>query len=607
MFKPSKNTFKVILLIETILVLAAIITFQITFDLEAKVIIGHLILVSSITIVSTAISIFLLSISFLKNKAVTKYSIAVLHALIGVFLYITYMLCFFGKIYNSKIYTFELFLAYFKHLNGFIENFSANYVLTYSALFIIPFLLITLSLILADQICLALLNAKTFILKHNFNSPPRYIQINMMVFFLLVGFSVGVLLLRHSTAIKSLYRLEEPIISVYLSKPLQGQYVQNDNTDFQVRKNYPNNIPFKKKNVILIIVDALRSDHLSLFGYNRKTSPFLDSLYKKGELVKVDLSFSVSGASFAGINSILRSKIWSNISYYNFSLQHLLKDQGYKLNFFISGDHTHFYGLKSFYGNNTDFNYYIDGAETKDFMVNDDRLIFEGLKQIDNFNNDPSYFHFHLNSAHQAGKKMNHFRIFTPAKELTKEIENFTNSYDNGILQADNYIKKIFKELTIKGYLQNSLVVITADHGESLGTRGIFGHTINTYTDHLLIPILIYDTDKVAYKNTKYATTVDIAPTIVDRLGLPIPETWEGESLLHEKEKEFSFHQMNHYYAIIQCKNNSLIKYMYNHKTKKEEVYDLKKDLYEKENLIDIIDNNQLNTFREKLSFFKLK
>ncbi|ARV06048.1 hypothetical protein BTO04_04730 [Polaribacter sp. SA4-10] len=450
-----------------------------------------------------------------------------------------------------------------------------------------------------------------FILRHNFNNPPKYIIFNIIIFLFLFGFASATVLLKHQSISNRLFAMEEPLVSFFFknNNPFNGQTISNNNEDITIRYDYPKNIDFQKKNIIVIVVDALRSDHLGLYGYKRKTSPFLDSIYSSGNLKKIELSFSVAGASFAGINGILRSKIWSNMGYNNFSLQQLLKDQGYDINFILSGDHTNFYGLKSFYGNNSDFNYFLDGTTTNKYSdPNDDRIIFEGLNKIYEYNNNPSFFYFHLMSAHSIGLKLDKYKKHLPANANRLNIENYTNRYDNGISQADNYIKEVFKRLSSKGYLENSIVVITADHGEALGERGEFGHGRNVYTDKILIPTLIYDTDTVQYKNTDYATSVDIAPTIVDRLGLPIPESWEGNSLFSKENREFTFHQMSENYAIIHTKDNFRFKYVYNNKTQEEELFELKTDLYETNNIIDSMKIKYLNSLRNQLTNqFRLK
>ncbi len=593
--------------IQLILPIVVVTIFQLTFVLESKIIIGHL-LVIFCTNLSIIILGFLLDSKLLRPyQNTTKYVLSSFYGIFLILLYYTYLFAFLGKYFNSKIYTVQIILGYLKHINKLIDFFSVSPYLVYFGLFIIPLIIFTLVLYKSTFICQGFLVVKSFILKHNFNNPPNYIRANIIVFVFLSGFVVSKFFFMQTKVSDRLLTMEEPIFSFFFNNnPFQGHNMEGFNEDVVTRKAYRKNIEFQKKNIIIIVIDALRSDHLGLYGYDRKTSPFIDSLYSSGDLKKIELSFSAAAASFAGINSILRSRIWAQTGYNNFSIQQLLKDQGYEINFLLSGDHTNFYGLKSFYGKDSDFNYYIDASTTEKYVIADDRIIFEGLENIEVYDNNPSYFHFHLNSAHLMGIKQEKYEKFTPADAKKMNVENYTNYYDNGILQADDYVKEIFKILYSKKYLQNSIVILTSDHGEALGERGEFGHGKSVFTDQLLIPILIYDTDTVQYKNTKYATTLDIAPTIVDRLGLPIPETWKGNSLYTEEPREYTFHQIYEHYAIIHTTENSQFKYVYNRKTNKQEIYDLKNDLLETNNLIDSLNIEYVNSLRNKLSQFNL-
>jgi len=601
--------FSLVFLVQILLSTVVIVIFQQAFDLNPIIIIGHLFVICSVNFAFILFGFSLHTIRFFKNNKFIKYFVSLIYGIFILLISYAYLFAFLGKSLNSRIFTIQIVIGYLKHLNELIHMYSINPVFIYIGLLVFPLFIIISFLFSAQFIDKGFQVFKQFILNHNFNNPPLFIRIKMVVFLFLFGFASGVLLIKCSSISRKLFQIEEPIVSFFFknSDPFQGQILANDNEDISSRKKYKKNIDFQKKNVIIIVVDALRSDHLSLYGYKRHTSPFLDSLYASGDLKKIKTSFSVASGSFPGINSILRSKIWANMGYNNFSVQQLLKDQGYDINFLVSGDHTHFYGLKSFYGNDSDFNYYIDGSKTKKFIVADDRIIFEGLKNIKKYNKNPSFFYFHLNSAHSLGTKIDRYKMYRPANVYTINIENYTNRYDNGILQADDYVKKIFSDLRLKGYLQNSIVVITADHGEALGERGEFGHVKNVYTDQILIPILIYDADKLQYKNLIYATSVDIAPTIIDRLGLPIPESWEGKSLLSADNREFTFHQMGNNYAIINKKGKFLFKYIYDSKLMKEELYELNGDFYENNNLINSVDKKCITDFRKRLSEFRIK
>ena len=600
--------FSLFILIQAILPIVVIIIFQQTYLLRPEIIIGHLLVIFCLNFMITGLGL-LLSTKLIKYQRITKYFIASLFGTLNVLLYYTYVFAFLGEHFNSQIFTLQIVAGYLKNLDGFITNFSLSPILVYAILFFIPVLIFTGFLFLNNAIYLGVLRLKNFIQKHNFRNPPRVIKYNIIGFLLLAGFFSGVVWVNSSKIPFLLFNIEEPFVTVFFKNdPFDGKNIAEINEDIGVRNSYPKNLDFQRKNIILIIIDALRSDHLSLYGYKRKTSPFLDSLHASGNLRKIDMSFSVAADSYAGINAIMRSRIFGHLGLNNFSLQHLLKDQGYDLNFIVSGDHTNFGGLKPSYGKNSDFNYYLDGAISNKYSdPNDDRIVLEGLENIPPYNKTPSYFHLHLMSVHNLGRRLNKFKIYEPSGRATFDIENYINRYDNGVLQVDNYLEKIFSTLSEKGYLQNSIVVITGDHGEALGEKGKFGHSRSIYTDQILTPILIYDSDNVEYKNTSYATLVDIAPTIIDRIGLPVPDSWEGVSLFSkEYNRELTFHHHNDHYAVIHSQQDKRYKLIYDKKTKKQELYELNTDLYETTNLIDSLEIKYVNNLRWYMTEFNL-
>ena len=605
-YQKSGIRFLILVIVQLSVFLATILTFQQSFQLSALVIPAHLCSVVIIFLLTVVFSLIVTSFKILINSGIARYAVSLSWGCANVALYFTYVLSFIGKRFNDRIFSFEIFLGYVKNLHDFIENIGANPLLIYGGLFLLPGIILACTIAINKLVFNGILQIRNGLFNMDTGTLKIQFKTKTIVTFLLVGTITSLIWYHFSKIYHTFYKMEEPVVSVFFNQPIQGQYLSYDQMDFKVRKAYPKNISFRKKNVITIIVDDLRADHLSLFGYFRKTTPFLDSLYKKGDLHKIDLSFSSAAASFAGINGILRSRIWSHMGYSNFSLQQLLKDQGYTINFLISDDHTHFFGLKSYYGKPSEIDFYLDGSGTTDFASNDDRIIFEGLNKIGDFHNNPSYFHIHLNSAHRLGKKFVEFRVYKPCNPLGKNKEEIINAYDNGIVQADNFLKKIFQEFEKKGYLQNSIVVITADHGESLGEHGYFGHSKNVYTEELLIPIIFYDPEHADYSCTTLASSLDIAPTIVDRLTLPVPAIWEGTSLLKETNRAYTFHQMKEYYAVIHPVGGQIFQYVYNSKTKKEELFELRSDLYGHNNLIDHADKLLLDSLRNQLVVFHI-
>jgi arylsulfatase A-like enzyme len=103
------------------------------------------------------------------------------------------------------------------------------------------------------------------------------------------------------------------------------------------------------------------------------------------------------------------------------------------------------------------------------------------------------------------------------------------------------------------------------------------------------IPMLIYDAPAANYPDLSFAAQVDVAPTILDRLGLPIPDSWEGQSLLAPARKRFTYHQTYFFpnrYAVVYRNEDELFKFIATPQYGQEELYDLKKDRGEVHNLV---------------------
>jgi glucan phosphoethanolaminetransferase (alkaline phosphatase superfamily) len=365
----------------------------------------------------------------------------------------------------------------------------------------------------------------------------------------------------------------------------------------------------QRRNVILIIIDCARADHLQLYGYSRPTSPFLKRLSEGGSLHKVDTALSTCSESLCGIRSIMEAVPYDDFRQDNVRLPDVLHAAGYSTYFLLSGVHN-WYGLLGAYGGNHDLLF--DGTSSSNHFVGDDRLLFEGLERVPDYAGKPSFFYFHLMSAHGAGVVHPAFHRYTPADlDWFKFVFGvpdpipFGNSYDNGLLQADALIGELFDRLRAKGYLDGSIVLILGDHGQALGERPPdhhVGHNRALYQEYVHIPLLIYDEDVSSYRRG-FATQIDVAPTIVHRLGLPVPPSWEGQSLLtSEPAVRYTFHQTTNptpVRMVVRRSHESIYKYM--RSATSEELYEVIGDPAERNNLVHQPAEALLNDLRSRL------
>ncbi|GJM33490.1 MAG: hypothetical protein DHS20C18_24910 [Saprospiraceae bacterium] len=393
-------------------------------------------------------------------------------------------------------------------------------------------------------------------------------------------------------------------ISSFIFLSIWDEIIIQDNV-LQLNKSKPWNeqrMPglTPKQNVCLIVVDALRADHLGMYGYERPVSPFLDQLVLDDKWQKVQWASSSCSSSYCGILSILKGLWWKDQGLTDFGLPDLLSLYDYQNNFILSGIHRGWYGLGNRYAH--EINLFYEGVDSKERVSSDDQLILDGLEKIEDWST-PQFLMIHLMSSHYAGKKEDEFKKYLPAKySLAAPYEEkriaYANNYDNGILQADHYLEKVFAKLEATGFLENSIVIITSDHGENLGKNEFFGHAAGLEPFLLHVPFLIYNSNGRRIKNDYYATHIDIAPTIADLLELPIPEQWQGVSLLKDFQNRQSIHQQTDEFAIISADSSRIIEYIKNTATGEESYFDFQQ---EDVNLKDLLTDSTKNALQHQL------
>jgi arylsulfatase A-like enzyme len=107
--------------------------------------------------------------------------------------------------------------------------------------------------------------------------------------------------------------------------------------------------------------------------------------------------------------------------------------------------------------------------------------------------------------------------------------------YDGEIAFTDAQVGRVLDELESLGLAKNTLVVLTADHGEILYEHEhYFGHDIALYDECTMVPLVIRipGTEPARHRVTSLAQSIDIFPTVLDALGIPAPAGVEGKSLL---------------------------------------------------------------------------
>jgi hypothetical protein len=318
---------------------------------------------------------------------------------------------------------------------------------------------------------------------------------------------------------------------------------QLDTREQEARAAYLPRTLERPPNLILIVVDALRADRLTANGAARDTMPHLDRRIRAGSATSVPHAWAVCAESACGLMAIAASRPPHRMPVRPITLQEVLRLHGYAAHMILSGDHTHFYGLRAAYGT---LDSYVDGSMGSRSM-NDDRLVIDRLETLARFSGKPTFLQLHLMSAHPLARRDDAQGRFQPQRSYVLDKLTgpgraataapnpaYLNFYDNGAAAADRFIDRILDLLAQRGYLDDAVVAITADHGELIGEHGQYGHTRTVHDAVLRIPMVFMrfgPRDGGPLASGAMASQVDIAPTLLREAGITVPATWSGRAL----------------------------------------------------------------------------
>src|SRR5206468_6615396 len=113
-----------------------------------------------------------------------------------------------------------------------------------------------------------------------------------------------------------------------------------------------------------------------------------------------------------------------------------------------------------------------------------------------------------------------------------EQVRRMFDGYDNGVLYADHHIGRIFNALADQNVLDDTVIVISADHGENLGELNIYGdHQTADQITHR-VPLIVKWPGVTSSPRVDSALHYhfDFAATMIELLGGKTPENWDGQS-----------------------------------------------------------------------------
>lgn len=326
----------------------------------------------------------------------------------------------------------------------------------------------------------------------------------------------------------------EPL--AYLLQPLPflegpAELVNGERPDYRVQPTGG----VRPRPLILISVDSLRADYVGLKPGQPTLTPFLRSLALSGKLQDLGPGTAICTFSYCGMIGLQSSSYWaSQQGGPPLMLTDVLAANGYQSHYILSGPHRSVANLARIYGPNVT-TLQDDASPDAEFPC-DDRLAISRLANLRIGPPERTYIWFHLMSAHLTGLRFKDGRPVTSFMSIAK-TPAYPKFYADGVSQADEVIRQIFEGLGQKGLLDDALVIITSDHGERIGVGGIHTHGLAPDEMTAFIPMLVYDGRSAAWPRRTLVSQMDIAPTLLDAVGIPSPAGWHGVSLLQGTDR----------------------------------------------------------------------
>lgn len=315
-------------------------------------------------------------------------------------------------------------------------------------------------------------------------------------------------------------------------------------------------------NVIFIMVDSLRSDHVSAYGYGRDTTPNLDA-WVAAQGVRFTEATAPSSWTYPTNAAILTSHTPSSIDvvYGDMNgrlpeaetlLAEYLHEAGYATAGFVSA-----FWVWERFGFNQGFDHYVHTRGDRADEVNqlamtwlDDnwtavqaagKPLFLYLYYFDPhtyYDAPPPYDTLYdstytgtLTAAAYAHGEPVVSGVIVPT---ARDVEHLIALYDGEIRYWDEQMGQMFAYLDGLGVLDNSVIVVTSDHGQMFGEHGKWVHRNSLYEEVLRVPLLLRYPGVVTADTAVSAPVqgMDITPTILDLLNLPVPDHMQGDSLV---------------------------------------------------------------------------
>ncbi len=362
-------------------------------------------------------------------------------------------------------------------------------------------------------------------------------------------------------------------------------------------------LDIEKPNIIFIMLESISADHITPYGYDRNITPNMEEFSKRAFLF--EKAYSTSAHSDYSQTAFLSSRYpltndyrnFFDISYPREFIWDVLDRNNYT-SLYISSQDDNWANMINYYNLDTlDFYHYSlsdgtydygSGNARKDYDEDATKVVIEKLEDVDspfflyvNFQGSHYPYSYPENNSLFSDDEVSLFTNYFYIDET--DYESSLNRYDNSIFYVDAQVGLILDYLEDKNLFEDTIIVITSDHGEILEPRhGNLRHGFGVYEEEVNVPLMIYFPGKEPEIVEERVRHLDVVPTILDIANISLSKEFQGEHMT--KSKEIFLVTQIQTFKLGLIKNN--VKYVLDGLNYVSEVYDLINDPDEQNNLV---------------------
>jgi arylsulfatase A-like enzyme len=331
----------------------------------------------------------------------------------------------------------------------------------------------------------------------------------------------------------------------------------------------------QRPNVVLIVVESMRADILRAYGQSRDIMPGIDALSREARVFR--RAYTQAGITSDALPCILSSNYsLRSLRQYVFAkaidhprvlLYDVLKAAGYRIGFFSSSNEQ-WGGLINYWNTGSIDALFHPGMGSlpaaKSF--DDGLTVSEALKWVDG-DRRPFFLYLNMQTSHFPYTVPDHYqrRFVREKPDFVMTLGNFPRDrteqvrdlYADSLGYVDQQLGRLITHLRARGVWDNTVVVFTGDHGQGFYEHGLVGHGNSLFEEVVRVPLLIRSPGLEPAVVDGLAQHVDVAPSVLDLVGLPPHPAFQGVSLLAPARADARVYLMNrtpvaHMYGLVQ-------------------------------------------------------